>query len=573
MIPYVRTEVPVPPREESADVAGVTVLQNGRVIESRSKTLRPSAFSWQRAVVISVATYGALALAYVLPPGHLRSMLSWAPAGVAAAFLIRWGSAQWIWVALGAAAAGLAVGHSWLTIGVSALITALGPLLLARYLKSTDFSPDFARRRDVVRFVISAPIAMLPPATLKVLYVVFGGLALAGHRPVAGWFEWWLNATIGTLAIAPAFVAASRDTLDKWRRQRLVAATLLAVTVGFAIPAIVVPSAVYSSLLVPMGILIVVISAARMDLTFTGALALLIAGLMSAGLAALPHAGDDSEHTMRMWAYCAILTGLTLTVRALLAERDAAEKCLRDTEVRYRRELMDAARREQERLGREMHDCLGQELTGIALMARNIELRAGRIAPELVNAARDLSEGCARATQSARSISRGLLAPGDYSSDLASALRQLAARVPASTGITVTADVEAGLKMSDEISTSFYRISQEALNNALKHACATRIRISLARNAENSARLCIEDDGLGTAVLRPSADSGFGLQTMRYRAELVGGQFTCESVPGLGTRICCTVGLSGANAGCEPFPQTATLDADCGPHWDQRRAS
>ena len=528
---------------------------------------------WQRGILITLTIYAALSLQYVLPAGHLRSMLSWVPAGVTAAFLMRWGHSRWAWASLGAVAAGLTVGHSWLTLCVSALVTALGPLLLARYLESTDFRGDFARRRDVVRFVIATPVAMLLPAILKLLYLHYAGLAPAGHQPVPDWLEWWLNATIGTLAIAPAFVSASPRTLDGWRRQRGVATGLLGATLCFALLAIFVPSAMRTSWLVPLGILIVVISAVRMDLTFTGALALLIAGSTSAGLAALPHVGDDAEHTTRIWAYCAILTGLTLTVRALLAERDAAEKCLRDAELRYHRELLDAARREQERLGREMHDALGQELTGIALMARNIERRAGRAAPELSIAAHELSQGCNRAAQVARSIARGLLCPGDLPGDLAEALRQLAARVPTSAGVKVTANVQEGLVMSEEIATSLYRISQEALNNALKHAHATEVRISLTRQNVTDACLCIEDDGVGTAAPKQDAEGGFGLQTMRYRSELIGGRFACESAPGRGTRVTCTVSIDCTDPVREAAVPLPPLEADCDPHWTRRRAS
>ena len=500
-------------------------------------------------------------------------MLSWAPAGVAAAFLIRWGSSQWIWVALGAGAAGVAAGHSWVTVCVGAVVTAVGPLTLASYLESTDFRRDFARRRDVVRFVTAAPTAMLLPATLKALYLAFGGLTPAAHQPIAGWLEWWLNATVGTLAIAPAFVAASLDTMDRCRRQRLVASALLVATLCFATLAILVPSAVRANWIFPLGILIIVISAVRMDLAFTGALAILIAGSTAAGISTGSPVGDDPEQTTRLWAYCTILTGLTLTVRALLAEREAAEQRLLDAEVRYRRELIDAARREQQRLGREMHDALGQELTSIALMARNIELRAGREAPELVGAAHELSRGCARATQAARSIARGLLLPGDLTGDLATALRQLAARVPSSAGATVTADVEEGLQMSDEVTTSLYRISQEALNNALKHSCATRIRISLARQGEDKARLSVEDNGVGTAALRLGEEGGVGLRTMRYRAELLDGQFACESIPGHGTRVSCTVGICSSNEASAGPAQPALAEAPCRPHWTQRRAS
>ena len=527
----------------------------------------------RRAVVTTLTSYAALTLAYILVSGQLRAMLAWLPAGIAAAFLIRWGRSQWIWVALGTAAAGLAGEQSGFFVIFSALATVAGAFALASYLESSDFRHDFSRRRDVVRFAVAASLAMLLPPTLTILYMNYAGLAPAQQDPLSMWLLWWFNATIGTIAIAPTFVAASRDTIDRCRREPIVAAGLVAATIGFAVLAIAVPSALRTSWLSPIGILIVVVSAIRMDLTFTGALALTMAGAVATALGTAVQVSGGSVPIARVWAFCMILAGLTLTVRALLSERDAAEQRLRDTEVRYRRELIDAARHEQQRLGRDMHDSLGQELTSIALMARNIEMRAGREAPELVSAAHELSRGCARATQAARSIARGLLLPGDLTGDLATALRQLAARVPVSAGVTVTADVEDGLPMSDEVTTSLYRISQEALNNALKHSCATRIRISLARQGEDWARLVIEDDGVGTAALRLDEEGGVGLRTMRYRAELVGGQFACESIPGDGTRVSCTVGICSSNQASAGPAQPALADPDRRPHWTQRRAS
>lgn len=523
-------------------------------------------FAWRHAIVISLTTYAAISLGYILPAGQLRSMLWWLPAGIAAAFLLRWGNRHWIWVAAGAAAAGLVPGHSWQTIGVSALVTALGPLSLATYLGYTDFRRDFTRRRDIVRFAAATPIAMLLPATLKLLYVTYAGLVPADHQPVEAWLQWWLNATIGTLAIAPAVVSASWDTVSRLRQQPFVTTALIGATILFATLAALVPPALHESCLFPVGILIVVASTVRTDLTFTGALALAIAGSAAASLGASMLPSDNSAQTTRLWAYCVVLTGLTLILRALLAEREAAEQRLRDAEAGYRRQLLDAARREQERLGRDMHDALGQELTGIALMARNIELRAGRTAPDLVTAAHELSSGCARAAQAARSIARGLLLPGDLTGDLATALRQLAARVPASAGVAVSAHVVDGLTLSEEVTTSLYRITQEALNNALKHSHAAKLRISLTRQGPDQARLCIEDDGVGTAACRFDDEGGLGLQTMRYRAELIGGQFACESAPGRGTRITCTVRIVPAESASEE-------PADSVPHWTQRRAS
>lgn len=468
-------------------------------------------------------------------------MLAWLPAGIAAALMIRWGKAQWKWVALGAVAGGAAVSMNWDGIGLAVVATVSGPWLLARYLESADFRHDFSRRRDVLTFVLAAPIAMLLPPTMTLLYMRVAELDPAHHEPLRHWIHWWFNATVGTVTIAPTIVAASRRSIEGCRKRPVDAISLLAVTTALVVLALAEPSAQRASWLSPIGVLIIVVSAIRMDLPFTGLLTIAIAGATAACLGHIPPDHGISMAAVRVWAYVLVLTGIALTIRALLTEREAAESRLRNAEISYRRELLQAARREQLRLGREMHDALGQELTAIALMARSMELRANRSAPEWNEATHDLSQACRRAARAARAISHGLLAPIDRTNDLATALGELAGRVPADAGMTVTSDVADGLHFSPDVANSLYRIAQEALNNALKHSSATHVRISLQPQDDAWACLLIEDDGIGAVTVQDAANGGHGLGSMRYRAELVGGRFSCESLPGLGTRVRCQI--------------------------------
>jgi signal transduction histidine kinase len=87
------------------------------------------------------------------------------------------------------------------------------------------------------------------------------------------------------------------------------------------------------------------------------------------------------------------------------------------------------------------------------------------------------------------------------------------------------------------VETHLYRIAQEALNNAAKHAAAANVSVVLDTR-DGGAVLIIEDDGTGFDVERISADgSPLGLLGMRERAQIVGGRLDVESVPGQGTTI------------------------------------
>jgi signal transduction histidine kinase len=92
-----------------------------------------------------------------------------------------------------------------------------------------------------------------------------------------------------------------------------------------------------------------------------------------------------------------------------------------------------------------------------------------------------------------------------------------------------------------EVADHLYRIAQEAVNNALKHAAPSEIRIGLER--QNGALVLeVDDDGEGLNESAPLA-TGIGLRVMRYRARLIGGDLEIGSPPAGGTRVCCRVKL------------------------------
>ncbi len=206
---------------------------------------------------------------------------------------------------------------------------------------------------------------------------------------------------------------------------------------------------------------------------------------------------------------------------------------------RLERALVEAGVREQRHLGQELHDGLGQELTGLALLARGLATTAQKkrlpIAAELAN----LSSIASRAIETCRGMARGLSPAGEVQGGLPQALRDLAERIGTAHSIQVNVRpvFTAPLALTPESSDHVYRIAQEALNNAVKHSNARCVDIDL-EVGPTKAKLQIEDDGIG---MRPDLEvsQGLGLRTMRYRASLIGARFSIGPAQPSGTLITC----------------------------------
>ncbi len=203
-------------------------------------------------------------------------------------------------------------------------------------------------------------------------------------------------------------------------------------------------------------------------------------------------------------------------------------------------ELLDAVGREQCRFGSDLHDGLGQELTGLSLPApapltNDARRTHSSNSADLAHA----SEAVRQALQSCRTIARGLspIAPGG--GGLIGALRDLVTRLKGSSGPDVNISVSEVCRhgLSPAASDHLYRIAQEALANALKHAHASSINVTL--NVEQRrVRLEICDDGWGVSDLGHTLP-GLGLRTMQYRAFMIGARFEITSFRPNGTRVIC----------------------------------
>ena len=189
---------------------------------------------------------------------------------------------------------------------------------------------------------------------------------------------------------------------------------------------------------------------------------------------------------------------------------------------RLEQEILDVSSRERQSIGRDLHDGLGQELTGIALMLRSLATRFQHDCTEGVAGINEVVGLVNQSIETARSLARGLLPVGTESGGLPFALRELAARSRDLYGLTVNfrAEIWPEITLSETSASHLYRIAQEALTNAARHGRAAKVDILLMAN-RNTFLLRITDDGVGIASPdKPVA--GMGLKIMRYRAGMIG---------------------------------------------------
>lgn len=200
-------------------------------------------------------------------------------------------------------------------------------------------------------------------------------------------------------------------------------------------------------------------------------------------------------------------------------------------------EQLAIARRERRRLGRDLHDGLGQELTGVALLLRGLARQLETHAPQLQGPTDEIIALVNRAIEGTRSLARGLLSVANEPGGLLAALRGLADRARALHGLDVQcrSEITPPLWLDENTANHLYRIAQEALTNAIRHAQAGRVEI-LLRVAAGGYLLEIADDGIGLSAAASDA-SGLGLGILRERAVQLGAHLDFMDNSPRGTRV------------------------------------
>ena len=207
---------------------------------------------------------------------------------------------------------------------------------------------------------------------------------------------------------------------------------------------------------------------------------------------------------------------------------------------RLQRQLVDAVWDQHRLLGQELHDTLGQALTGIGMLADSLAKRLeAREQPEADKQA-ELVAMIQQAKSEVRQLAKGLYPVDVDAEGLSAALEELAQTTQQRTLVRCTFKGDRAIQIRDnEVATHLFRIAQEAVHNAVKHACPKRVSMALTK-PRGRVTLSIRDDGTGISGTA-SRPAGLGMRIMQYRANVIGAHLSVETAGSGGTLIRCTL--------------------------------
>lgn len=209
-----------------------------------------------------------------------------------------------------------------------------------------------------------------------------------------------------------------------------------------------------------------------------------------------------------------------------------------ETEIRERRRmellLIGADDQERVRIGQDLHDDLAPHLIGIEVMSRVLHKKLLAQGSSEVGLAETIGSLMGEATRKTRALARGLCPIQQVEEGLGFALRELAESVSTIFGVACRVEAADGVRLPGAVAIHVYRIAQEAVHNAVKHAQAGQILIALRRDSELLI-LEVRDDGRGFGD--GDGPGGMGLRIMDYRARLIGASLEIGKAPERGTRV------------------------------------
>jgi signal transduction histidine kinase len=234
-----------------------------------------------------------------------------------------------------------------------------------------------------------------------------------------------------------------------------------------------------------------------------------------------------------------------------LGDRRIFTGLVRDLSERKRleQEILEISEREKRRIGQDLHDSLGQLLTGIGFKSKSLESKlVAKGLPEAQSASQ-IAALVIEGTSQARRLARGLQPVEPNPSGLMIALQELSLTMQELFSVDCVFDCPKPITVNDAATaTNLYRIAQEACHNAVKHGRSARIEIRLDGSAQQPV-LKVSDDGRGFDGSTISS-KGLGLRIMQYRASMIGGTISILPREPTGTVVCCS--LSALHAAADP---------------------
>lgn len=207
---------------------------------------------------------------------------------------------------------------------------------------------------------------------------------------------------------------------------------------------------------------------------------------------------------------------------------------------RLEHEVLRISEQERRRIGQDLHDGLGQMLTGIGLITQNMAREMQKEDSRFTDRALEITELLRESDQMARNLAHGLIQVELEGEGLTAALRNLCRNAERLFGVDCVLEISGDIHMNDSSAASnLHRITQEAVSNAVKHGQANTVTVSVTQQ-DSALEITIDDDGIGFPKTL-SEDRGMGVDIMGYRARVIGGTLTIDRRPEGGTRVRCVL--------------------------------
>lgn len=224
--------------------------------------------------------------------------------------------------------------------------------------------------------------------------------------------------------------------------------------------------------------------------------------------------------------------------------RDISDEIRSKSELeRSRKELRDLTaaleyvqEEERKRIARELHDDLGQQITVLKMDASLLRNKLGADQHDALRIAERIQSVLVRTVQSVRRLQSDLRPAMLDDLGLVAALEELVQQITQHSSLECRLSADESIEVPETLAMPLYRVAQESLNNVVKHAQATRVVVSLERDA-NCFILTVEDNGKGITNEDRGKRKSYGLIGMRERVYALGGEFLVSSEPQAGTRV------------------------------------
>jgi signal transduction histidine kinase len=489
-------------------------------------------------IALAAAYYGAAKLGQTLRYTASVSAI-WPPAGLGIAALYLWGMRWWPGIFLGEVIVNgeLLLDNTALPFGslVGQQAGNMAEIIVGALLLRELIGPGAAldRVEQVGGMLLALASAAAVSATVGTLSMLAGGVIDGSEAPTF-WRTWWLGDTSGGLIVLPLMLAWVRDPIAAWRRVSTWEGALLITTVVvlgvFAVSTdepvtyLIFPALIWAAFRFgPQG----------------ATLATAIAAGVAIGVTANdvgPFFKQPIDHrTLSTQAYIAVAALTTLFLSAIVSERERSSMQL----AQAKRHEGERAEEERHRIARELHDSVSQALFSTVLQARTAQKALEQEGVSSSGPVWKALDVIGDLTRNAQREMRALifeLGRDPVQKGLGAALAELVSRLDTKDGLTIDVHAPDGrLRLSSRTETQLFGIGREALSNLVKHANASTAMVLVVASRERVV-LEISDDGCG---FDPGARHAghFGLESMRSRADEIGGLLSISSATGLGTVV------------------------------------